>query len=307
VFMLGCDRSGTTLLRTLLNRHPQVLITYEAPAPIVLRDAFATGGGEAAIAALRTFPQHSEVDWEQVTLWLSEVEAPALADVIALVYRTHLEKTGKSIWGDKTPAYTGFVDDLSEMFPNSVFIHVVRDPRAVAYSWMPTDWGPNTPFHAGREWDKRVSEATRALSKLPSSRAFTVRYEDLLSQPETVLCEACQVIGVQFTAELLDYGRDETATLPGEYFQLLHARSQRAIDPTRIERWREMPASSMTHIEASTWDLMQEFRYQPLNPRKPTVSKTEIMVCKVQNRVRQAWNNFRRRAAKPAFPLPSLR
>ncbi|TWU57897.1 sulfotransferase family protein [Rubripirellula reticaptiva] len=304
VFLFGCDRSGTTLLRSMMNSHPELLMTYEAPASIMLEGAFSDGGYRAVIDAMRCFPQFDSVNWVGVIDELSELENVSLADTVGAAYRNLLVHVGKSRWGDKTPAYTRFIDTLAEMYPNGTFIHIVRDPRAVALSWIAADWGPNTAFHAGREWLQRVSEANVSMELLPESRKLTVRYEDLMASPEQVLKTICEKVDIDYSSEMVVSRGKESNAMPDQYLQKLHARSQEQLDPSRSERWRSMNRRQIGMIEANSWELMQEFDYEPCNSSAPQVSSVQVTACKLENRCRQFLNRFRQHGTAPPFPLP---
>ncbi len=305
VFLIGCDRSGTTLLRSILNRHPSLGITYEAPASVMLQEVFASGGYRATIEALRTFPQFDLVNWSNVRDTLVDLDRVTLADTVATAHRSQNDATSKTIWGDKTPAYTRFVSTLAAMYPNSVFIHIVRDPRAVAMSWIATDWGPNTALHAGIEWTKRVSQAIDGFSQISSSRCFTARYEDLVSDPLKTLDAICHLVGIDYSDELIKASDAIDDCLPGEYFKQLHSRCGKEMDPSRLQRWKQMDSHSISLIEAGCWDLMKQFDYDPVQRSRPTVSKFDAIWCRAKNKARRSYNDWRRRSPAPAYPLPS--
>ncbi|QDT08777.1 sulfotransferase family protein [Stieleria marina] len=305
VFLLGCDRSGTTLVRSILNNHPDVMISYEAPASVTLVETFQQYGMRATIEAMRSFEQFDAVDWLHVFDRLDEVSDVTLADVVAAANNNLLQQNGKHIWGDKTPAYTRFVDTLASMYPNSVFVHIVRDPRAVAASWVQTDWGPNTAFHAGREWQQRVSEADRSLKQLPESRVAVIRFEDFLVDPEKTIQPVCQRIGVPYTSAMLQERDLESDALPTRFFQKLHAKSQERLDPSRTDRWRSIDDRKLALIESQTWELMQLFGYEPTRKTPPSVTNWDRLSSKVHNRLRQVTNQLKQKQSPPVYPLPT--
>ena len=305
VFLFGCDRSGTTLFRSILNSHPDLMITYEAPASITLRETFQDHGLRPTIDALRTFPQFDQVDWLPVIDQIEDLGNPTLADVVAATNQNLLLQNSKSMWGDKTPAYTRFIPQLEQMYPNAKFVHIVRDPRAVATSWIETDWGPNTPFHAAREWVTRVREASDALHRISQSRWTTVRFEDLLSDPEKSIQRICDFIGISFDAGLFQNRSKSDDGLPTDYFQKLHARSQKELDSTRVHRWQALAPKFISQIESQAWQTMSDFGYEPVSEDAPQLSRWRILQCKLQNRLRRINNEFRRQQSPPLYPLPS--
>lgn len=282
------------------------MISYEAPASVTLSETFDQHGVRATVEALRRFEQFDAVNWLNVFDALDETIEPSLADVVAATNLELLRQNGKQIWGDKTPAYTRFVDTLAKMYPNSVFVHIVRDPRAVAASWIETDWGPNTPFHAGREWCQRVGEATQSLGHLPDCRKAVIRFEDFVTQAEDTLKPICELIGVPYIPAMLEKRDEESDALPTKFFQTLHARSQKSLDPSRMDRWRSIDDRKIALIESHTWDLMQQFGYEPTGESPHSITRWEICQSKIQNRVRRLNNQIRQKQSPPLFPLPTV-
>ncbi len=184
VFVLGCDRSGTTLVQKMLTSHPELHITYETGFSATIRHLHRPNGFEPVLHALEMTPQLSGVDFNGLRDEIRANNAVQFADLIALAYRRVAAHHGKSRWGDKTPAYTRHILPLAMMFPAARFIHVVRDPRAVAVSWVPTNWGPNTFWHAGRTWSDEVGLATADFALLDPWRRLTIRFEDVVRDPD---------------------------------------------------------------------------------------------------------------------------
>lgn len=302
VFVLGCDRSGTTLLRAVLNRHPEIWITYEAPVAIVLKEVFEREGQGGFFEALRLFPQFEGVQLGAIENERGGMANASFPEVIRMIYETRLSSLGKSVWGDKTPAYTRFVTALDKMFPECLFVHMVRDPRAVSKSWVNADWGPNTHFHAGREWKQRVTEAREQLALIDPSRVTTVRYEDLLGDPKGTLMSICRFLSLEFTESMLDCCDEEA--LPTEYLRSLHDRSTKEFDAGRMERWRGLPQRSIELVELSSWELMQEYGYRPESIDKPKISAVEMIISRIRNRVQAFIHDRRRVALAPQYPLP---
>jgi hypothetical protein len=94
---------------------------------------------------------------------------------IALQYEAGSEK----YWVETTPMNIPTADKLIKLFPNALFITMVRDPRDVIASLLTKNWGPTTPME-GLTWiDKRLSDGNRALKAVPGRQKITIALEDL--------------------------------------------------------------------------------------------------------------------------------
>jgi hypothetical protein len=303
VFILGCDRSGTTLLRNLLASHPDLAITYEAPIALSLRAEFERAGPDAAIDALRSFPQLASVDPAQVRADARALPDLAWPDLVALVMRRFAAASGRRTWGDKTPEYWRFIPDLASMFPRAALVHIVRDPRAVARSWARLDWGPGTTWHCARAWIRAVGTARRDLRALPAARWCEVRYEDLVADAPAVLQRVCATIAVEFTPAMLDPARRSQHELPTPALRSLHARHAAPISRDALDAWRDLPIRELEHVEAACRELLIHYAYEPTlrRPRHPGPASRARYALLRRARART------RPAATPPFPLPPAR
>ena len=148
VFILGAQRSGTTLLRLMLNAHRDMLVPHESAfitgyarrldrfnglrRPEDLRRALEAIGREPHIVKGGLIPHPGAVLDEPIADY---------PDLVRAIYRVLMRRAGKRRWADKTPSYTAEVDVLLELFPECRIVHLVRDGRDVAASLRGIEWG----------------------------------------------------------------------------------------------------------------------------------------------------------------------
>ncbi|MGH3948333.1 MAG: sulfotransferase family protein [Pseudonocardiaceae bacterium] len=182
VFILSSIRSGSTLLRCILNSHPQIV----APHELHLVDVGAS-----------TTSRYAELAMEAAGLTNREIEH-LLWDRI--LHRT-LVASGKEIIVDKTPSYALHWRRLGESWPSARFIFLLRDPAdilASAYEATPDRSRDDTAYVVGSLIDG-VQDAQEHLA------GHDVRYEDLANDPERTTKELCSFLGVEFESEMLQY------------------------------------------------------------------------------------------------------
>ncbi len=307
VFILGCDRSGTTLIQKMLSSHPQMHITYETGYAAMVRHLHRPKNFESCLHEIADFPQFRGVEIDELRHDIQAQGAVDFADLTALIYRRIAALNGKSRWGDKTPAYTRFVLNLATMFPAAQFIHVVRDPRAVAVSWLPTNWGPNTYWHAGQWWAAVVGLATVDMEILEPWRACTIRFEDVVREPEQTMRGVCDFLDLDWDPQVLNTKARDQVKLPSKQDEKLHQKTREDLDPKRADSWRKVDPRKLHPLEAVCWDLMEFYHYEPLGNTPVHPTAFERTRYKIANRLLAHRNHARRFFSGirvPKHPLP---
>ena len=141
LFVVGTGRSGTTLLRALLNAHPDLHLSKESSFMLMTnKKRFKRNFHRELDQYFRTAP----FGWLQLpaeTVRDRLPPSPSRADAFRAVLQADAARFGKTAWGDKTPAHGLVVGDIFDAFPNAVVVHLVRDPRKVVASLLRMPWG----------------------------------------------------------------------------------------------------------------------------------------------------------------------
>jgi len=206
IFIVGCPRSGTTLLRDLLHAHPN--LTFPRESRFIAR--FYRAYGEPAsqedverlASRILSFPRVKNL-WGITATPADFADCRTFADVTGRVFEIFAVKSGKPRWGDKTPDYVYDIPLLLRLFPTAQVIHIIRDGRDVAVSWLRTDFGPANYYRAARMWKQWVSAGRRDGAALPSGSYFELKYESLLAAPEATMRRVCEFLGEPFDPAVL--------------------------------------------------------------------------------------------------------
>ncbi|WP_027136915.1 sulfotransferase family protein [Gaetbulibacter saemankumensis] len=214
-FILGNPRSGTTLLRLLLNAHSRIGVPPECGMIQWWYSTYKDWGTNKRLLAqdfLSDILRSKKIeDWHinpaDITYILEQDYN--YAEVFDAIYRQY---TGKPIIGDKNNYYIHHLDTLKHLYPKAKYIHLIRDGRDVACSYLQLqtlDQGlkympkvPNDIEHIAKEWDANVS---RIDSFLETEHALIIRYEDLLLDIERILQLVCAFLGTAFEPDMLSY------------------------------------------------------------------------------------------------------
>jgi hypothetical protein len=207
-FIVGCDRSGTTMLRLILDGSPDVAIPTES---MILVD-FAGRAGDA-LATDEEFASLAGAVWRhpKVREWGLAGGPPlrqgrtgpaAYRAAIESPFLAYAELHGKPHWGDKTPYYVGELDQVKRVFPEARIVNLVRDGRDVALSLLRVPFGPGNVWAAARQWRAAVDAGDTASARYGED-VLTIRYEDLVSDPEPVVRRVCEFCEIAYRPQML--------------------------------------------------------------------------------------------------------
>ncbi len=214
IFVVGCPRSGTTLFRVMLHAHPRIALPpenqYVMPA-YHRRAKFKDLSQEANRERLaRWITQRQDggfhylqVDGEKVAREIVD-SATTLGTALGIPFRAYAQKFDKERWGDKRPAYYGFMDELDRLFPDAQFIHVVRDGRAAVASFKAKMAFPRSDdgIRGIATWIRAIDAARASGAKLGPQRYLEVRYEDFITDAEAEMRTVCTFLGEEFHPEM---------------------------------------------------------------------------------------------------------
>lgn len=204
-FIVGCPRSGTTLLQTLLDAHPHIAIPPEShlfvrfTAMMQCEALFETENGEKTFVKallrdgwIKLFQLQIEPDE-----FLNRLGGPKRTprEMIFLLFRLYAEKQGKLRWGEKTPAHVFYLAQIKKLFPEAKIIHLVRDGRDVVESHQRTFVGPKSIDRIAKRWKNSIVAFCRFKETCQPSDYIEVQYEDLVSQPEDIVNQVLTFLG----------------------------------------------------------------------------------------------------------------
>ena len=281
--IVGCPRSGTSLLAVMLDSHPMLAVPPETA--FVAHVASLQG---AATAVRRRFFEIVTTDRITVSNWadfgldaealerrLGAIEPFTVAAGLRTFYAMYAESEGKPRSGEKTPGYAFLMPQIAALLPEAHFIHVIRDPGDTALSWRKTWFAPGQDYRSlGEGWRKYVEAARRSRDLLP--RYFELRFEDLVRRPERELQRLCDYLSLPWDPAMLEYREQGAARIerlqgrrhatgpliPREERTRIHANLTRTPDANRIDVWRkEMTADERRDLEAAAGPLVRELGY----------------------------------------------
>jgi hypothetical protein len=197
IFVVGSPRSGTTLMRSILDAHPHIFCPQWETGFFVAYESLLNGDILKVFKEYPTFPLNRGdlLDWAR----------KGMLDL----FERFAANCGKTRWAEKTPAHVLHIPLIREVFPKAQFIHMIRNGYEVVRSLQNVTWAPRKIRWSTRMWVNCVQTGRAAGRELPAAQYREVRYEELIREPEPLVRSLCDFLGEPFTAEMLQFHKPE--------------------------------------------------------------------------------------------------
>jgi hypothetical protein len=265
IFVLGVRRSGTTLLRVMLDRNPRLAVPDESYfVPTLARRHGERPDPDAFLDDLRRLRTLREWEIEPGQVRERLHAGMTLGEAVSAIYEAYAASRDKDRWGDKTPMYMQHLPLLERLFPSARFVHLIRDGRDAAVSFLAMPEGvatrtwayPDSPAGFACQWRDEVA-AARSLGRRVRGRYLEVRYETLVEDAENELRRICEFAELPWDEDMLEYpGRVDLTGKP-------HQQNLARPPTPGLRDWRrELPERHRVEFEAIAGDLLAEIGYE---------------------------------------------
>lgn len=268
VFIVGAQRSGTTMLRLMLNMHPNLVIPFESVfIPEIYRqlDSYGSLDCKENIARLleviadHPFVRRGKLIQDKTAILACNPRT--YSELVRAIYAVYAESKGKPRWGDKTPSYVTEIDVLRHLFPDCLVIHIVRDGRDVAVSRRGLHWGSTNLPKLARDWSWQVTLGHK-MGAMLDGRYLEIRYEDLVLEPEATLVKVCHFIGEPYSSKMLDYSIGADSEMPAESLSY-HRESVQPPNRGKVLMWKQvMSREDQIIFEQVAGETLEVFGYE---------------------------------------------
>lgn len=223
VFMIGTQRSGSNLLRLMVNQAP----TIAAPHPPHILERFtpllpAYGNldhddnfarlVDDVVRLVEVNPVSWGVEFNRGDIFL-RCRDRSLVAVFGSVMDRMAESCGKPDWMCKSLANVHFLPEIERYFAEDArYLYLYRDGRDVCLSFLKAVVGEKTAYHVAKQWDIEQQLALECGRRVPSDQFLALSYEELTRNPESTLRLLCRWLGIEFSAAMLDFHSSEEAS-----------------------------------------------------------------------------------------------
>ena len=223
IFIVGCERSGTTMLRLMLNEHsnialpPQTKFSRKLYKRRILFGDLSNGKNKDKIIDwmleretntklidLKLDLGHLRKSWEDCT---------TIGELTGTVFQQYSQTRHKPRWGDKRPYYIRYIPQLLKLYPDARIIHIIRNGHDCISSLKRMPWWNKNIVYSMLAWRYSIRMGAKA-AEAYKDQFLEVRYEDVVRHPETQLKKICDFINVKYESGMLEFHLSTEKNIP---------------------------------------------------------------------------------------------
>lgn len=281
-FIVGNPRSGTTLLRHIVDSHSEIACLLESPWFMnwaekqigVDAQGFVTPGLVPHLLASRRVFRDVDLGLtaDEMQGWIEKPSGLRWEDFISMLCDRYGSARGKLLVGNKTPGFVRRIAAMHKLWPTAKFVHIIRDGRDVFLSarvkWKqePTSpqfkhWMEDQVTTAALWWEWNVRLGREAGRLLDANLYYELRYERLVANPENECMALCKFLGVRFEDAMLRHEQQFKIRHHKDDGRVINARVALPIT-AGLRNWQsEMTAEEQQRFEAAAGSLLDELVY----------------------------------------------
>lgn len=271
VLIIGTERSGSNLLRLILNAHSEItvphpphIVSYFSPLEPLYGDLTEQRNFERLVDHVATHvrrhihPWPSPLDREAL---LRDAQPKDALGLYLAINDQHLAATGKKIWGCKSTFMIHHARRVLSERPSARFLWLVRDPRDVALSSRRSVFNPYHPYYTARLWAHQQQLGLALAQECGERTMLRVHYENLIREPEPTVRQICAFIGVPFEPAVLEYFRTRDARLTARLSQDWRHTARPIMSDNSDKFLKGLGGSEICVVEALAGCVMQKLGY----------------------------------------------
>lgn len=225
IFIIGTERSGTNLLRLILNMHSSIFVPHPPHImkyfhPIIHRygDLNKDNNFKKLISDVCRMVELHSYQWDIIPNRVKIFEKAKDRNLISIyfeIYDQYLEFAGKKRWACKSTFMIEHIPEILRYFPDAKFIYMVRDGRDVAVSSKLSVFNHFHVFYIAKLWKKEQELGLHWLENLSSNQIILLKYEELITQPASMIRKVCLFLDETFEDKMLQYHNSSEAIKSG--------------------------------------------------------------------------------------------
>lgn len=273
IFMVGEQRSGSNLLRLILNEsssiaapHPPHILQRMMPLMPVYGNLNKGKNFKKLIDDVCRLVELNPVPWEKVTLDRKDVlkrcNEKSLIAVYGAVMDLYAEAHGANAWMCKSMQNIQWADEINLYFDNPKYIYLYRDPRDVTLSFTKAVIGEKHPYFIAKQWNELQELCISQMNWHGTENIFPISYEELLKNPEEIVKNLCQFLDIEFSNKMLDFHKSKEAENSAKSSSLWENLSQPIKSNNTKKFMTELTTEDIKIIESVTGNVMDTLGYE---------------------------------------------
>lgn len=307
IFMVGEQRSGSNLLRLILNEsssiaapHPPHILQRFMPLLPIYGDLNIDKSFKRLIDDVCRLVELNPVKWDKVKLNRKEIlkrcEEKSLISVYGAIMDLYAEAHDANAWMCKSMQNIHWSDDINRYFDNPKYIYLYRDPRDVTLSFTKAVIGDKHPYLIASQWNELQKLCITQLIQHGKETIFPISYENLLENPESIVKELCEFLDITFSNNMLNFHTSKEAERSAKSSSLWENLSQPIKSNNSKKYMTELTADQIEIIESITGKVMDTLGYERNLIEKGNeriFSKKDIERFKEENSLAIAQNSIK--------------
>lgn len=297
IFMIGTQRSGSNLLRLMLNQLPEIAAPHP-PHFLQRLLPFEKGYGDLSndanfmqmiddvckLAELNPVPWEVTLDRKDIA---SRCRSRSVVAASGAAYDVMTEHVKANTWCCKSLANINYLDEIEAYYGDEArYIYLYRDGRDVALSFRKALVGEKSLYHIAKEWDASQRAALTRRKHIGPKRFFSVSYESLTGTPEKATRDLCACLGVTYTDSMLEFHESDDAKSAAGASYIWGNVSKPVMTDNSNKFLREMNAEDIRLFELVAGDALDALGYKRFQTRvgeSKTFSADEIRQFEIEN------------------------
>lgn len=274
IFMIGTQRSGSNLLRLMLNQLPDISAPHP---PHILQRMMPLEKGYGDLSKDANFNQMVDdvcklvelnpVPWEGVKLDRKDVAARcrtrSVVAAFGAVYDIGAEHNGAKTWCCKSLANINYLDEIEAYYGDQArYIYLYRDGRDVALSFRKAVVGEKHNYHIGNEWGATQRIALKSRKTIDPKRFYNLSYESLTSTPEKAMRGLCDFLGATYNDSMLEFHESDEAKRAASSSELWGNVTKPVMADNTNKFLREMTEDDIRVFELVAGDVLDGLGYK---------------------------------------------
>lgn len=292
---IGTQRSGSNLLRVMLNQHPEISSPHPPHILQVMMPLLPMYGDlqdETAFAKLIddvcTLVEKNPVNWDTAfdrNAVRAMCENNSLPQIMQAVYAVKADAKQASWWCCKSMASVHFTDEIERAGIHPVYLFMYRDGRDVACSFRKAVVGEKHIYHLAKQWSLEQELSHALVTRLGSDRVISVRYEDFMADTESTLKRICASLGIAYTAEMLNYADADESKITASSGKMWSNLTKPLMRNNSQKYLKELSQEDLVIFESVAGNTLEKLGYQREIPveKLQTFSDDQISAFQILN------------------------